>query len=233
MPFQHWPVLMRSFGFFNSPASSRFSRTRILAITLSHTLSQSLLFSSLSNSFAMASQKKTQNVSSSTSHPIIPSSPPAGQAPHSNALKPYPRRTTTTTASRASYSAALLNSAPLQVYLRSGEPVDRLVKAQFTNPHHNQNFGNQAQPGQEVRRDDGTEALDQWMETVTTQPELAMGYGDINSALPSMAQIYEALRLDDGGAARNRQSHTVTSEDSTQPVLFCYRFLPTSTVRGS
>jgi hypothetical protein len=211
---------MRSLGFLSPPASSRFSRTRILAITLSllhHIHYSSLLFS---NPFAMA-QRKTQSASSSTSHPIILSSSPAGRA-HSNAPEPPPKRTTTTTASWASDSTAPLNSAPLQVYLRSGEPVDRLVKAQLVNPHHNQQFGTQGQPRQEVGRDDGTEALDRWMEAVTAHPERAMWYRDLDRVSESTTQLYESLPSTVGGAGYNDRLHRVASQESMQPVLFCY-----------
>jgi hypothetical protein len=147
----------------------------------------------------MASPKKTQDASSSTSqhtsHSNIPSAPPTGRAPHSSPPKQSRRRTTTTPASRASYSTAPPMSAPLQVYLHSSEPVDRLVKAKFTSRHHNQHFGTQGQSEQDVGRDDGTEALDRWMEVVTAHPE---------------------------HAASHRGLHRVASQESMQPVCFCY-----------
>jgi hypothetical protein len=206
---------MRSLGFsFNPRFVSLQSHSHTCDYSFS-TPSYSLLLSSLlfSNSFAMA-QRKTQNASSSTSHPIIPSSSPAGRAPRSNAPEPSSKRTTPTTDP--------LNRAPLQVYLRSGEPVDRLVKAQFMNHHHNQHFGTPGQPGQEVGTDDGTEALDRWMEVVTAHPERAMWRRDLDRVPESTTQLYKSLPSTVGGAGYNDRLHRVASQESMQPVLFCY-----------
>lgn len=174
----------------------------------------------------MASPKKTQDASSSTSqhasHLNSPNSPPTGRAPHSSSTKRSRRRTTTTPAFRASYSTASLMSAPLQVYLHSSEPVDRLVKATFTSHHHNQHFGTQGQSEQDVGRDDGTEALDRWMKVVTAHPEHTALHWGLERVVELMTNMYDSLPSTGGDAGYNDRLHRVPSQESMQPACFCY-----------
>jgi hypothetical protein len=113
----------------------------------------------------------------------------------------------------------------MQVYLLSDEPADRRVKSGA--PGRPDNTPNpQPEPDHEVEINDGTKALEEWMVEVTAHPERAMWLKDIDRVLPSTAQLYEALPSDEGGGRRNSRPRTVTSQDSMQPVLFCFCCTP-------
>jgi hypothetical protein len=187
----------------------------------------------LSSKFTMAALSGKQNPPSHTSgtSPYTPTPRPstAMRADHANTSKRPEKPTTASIPTKSHNYAKVPKSAPLEVYLRSDEPAARRVKAGFTS-HHPQTPSPQAKPARKADIGGDTRGLEAWMAEVTTHPERAMWFRDLDRVPPSTAQLYGAL-LSDGGTARSGQLRRANSHDSMQPMPFCSCCPPDPTTR--
>jgi len=128
--------------------------------------------------------------------------------------EPSNEPTTTSPASISNPLAKLPRGSPLQVYLRSDQPVDKRTKPRS---YHNHSVTAQANPHHEEYVDDGTDALDNWMAAVTADPHLASRYRDMLRVLPSTEELYRSMPSASGQATNNHQHSSIPSQGSMTP----------------
>jgi hypothetical protein len=187
---------------------------------------------SLLSSFIMAPQSNQQNSPfrnvQRSLHPLAASPSPIRRTEHADADKCPEKPTTTSIPSADGHTSGASHSAPMQVYLRSDEPMYRRLLSGFACKSQHQPALPQAKPEHEIAGNEG--ALEEWMEDVTAHPERAMWLRDVERATPSPAELYEMLPSDESGSSSVSRPRA-TYPDSIQPMLLCSCCTPETSAR--
>jgi hypothetical protein len=178
----------------------------------------------LPSTLIMAPQSNRQNTpiqnAQRSLHPLSASPSPAKRTEHADTTKQPEKPVTTLIPSAAGHTSGASHSAPMQVYLCSDELVGRRLMSGFACQSQHQPLIPQAKPENGATNED-TRTLEEWMADVTAHPERAMWSRDIEQAVPSTAELYEMLPLDEGIPSSVSRPRSIAPPESIQPMLFC------------